>query len=86
MSSGFPFRPEETVEGFWESFVRISAVAWIVYIVFRILNTEWFQDMVGRGGIQNFIPLKASILFAVTIITNYFTASFKTVVYRQSIS
>lgn len=86
MSSEFPFRPEETVEGFWETFVRVSAVAWIVYIVFRILNTNWFGDMVGKGGIQNLVPLKASILFAVTIISNYFVAGFKTMVYRQSIT
>lgn len=86
MSSEFPFRPEETVEGFWESFVRISAIAWIVYITFRILNTEWFTSMVQNGGIKNHIPLKASILFAVTIISNYFAASFRTKIYRQSIS
>lgn len=86
MSSEFPFRPEETVEGGWETFVRVSAVAWVVYIVFRILNTTWFEDMVGRGGVQNHVPLKASILFTITIITNYFTAGFRTMVYRQSIT
>jgi hypothetical protein len=86
MSSEFPFRPEETVEGFWDSFLRISAVAWVVYITFRILNTNWFEDMVVKGGIKNLIPLKASILFSVTIITNYFTAGFKTMVFRQGIS
>lgn len=86
MSSEFPFRPEETTEGFWETFVRVSAVAWVVYLSFRILNTDWFESIIGRGGVKNSIPLKASILFAVTIISNYFAAGFKTVVYRQSIT
>jgi hypothetical protein len=85
MSSSFPFRPEETSEGFFESFIRISAVAWIVYITYRIIESDWVRMMM-RGNVKISTPLKASILFSVTIISSYFTAGFRTRVYRQSIS
>jgi cytochrome c oxidase assembly factor CtaG len=86
MSSGFPFRPEETTEGFWEGFVRISAVAWIVYLSYRIIDSEWLMEVVSKANIRISTPIKASILFGITVIASYFTAGFKTVVYRQSIS
>lgn len=86
MSSSFPFRPEETTEGFWEGFVRISAVAWVVYLSYRILNSDWLMEVISKGDVHISTPIKASILFGVTVIASYFTAGFKTVVYRQSIS
>jgi len=86
MSSSFPFRPEETTEGFWESFVRISSVAWIVYLSYRLLDSDWLGMVMGRGDIKIPTPVKASILFSITILASYFTAGFRTIVYRQSIS
>lgn len=84
--STFPYRPEDTTEGFLESFLRTSGIAWFVYISYRLFESQWFENIVVRGKIKNPIPLKASALFFITILATYFTNSSKTRVYRQSIT
>jgi hypothetical protein len=84
--SSFPLRPEDTKEGFFEAFLRTSGVAWAVYIIYRIFESNWFGTIMVLGNIRNSIPIKASLLFFITVLATYFTNSSKTRVYRQSIT
>ena len=84
--SSFPLRPEDTNEGFFEAFLRTSGVAWAVYVIYRIFESKWFTSVMVFGNIKNSVPIKASILFFITVLATYFTNSSKTRVYRQSIT
>lgn len=82
----FPYRPEDSPENFWDLFLRTSSIAWIVYLTYRIFESDLFTNSQIGGNIKNSIPLKGSLLFFITILATYFTNSSKTRVYRQSIT
>jgi hypothetical protein len=81
----FPERPEDTPEGFIDSFLRISGPAWVVYLVFRIISTDWFERSMKKSGFNHPVILKSSIMFFSTLLVTYFTASFRTRVFVQSV-
>lgn len=81
----FPERPEDTPEGFIDSFLRISGPAWVVYIVYRIISTEWFDRSMRKSGFNYPVILKSSVMFFSTLLITYFTASFRTRVFVQSV-
>jgi hypothetical protein len=87
MSTGpFPYRPEEARESVLELFIRTSAVAWLVWLSYRLLESDMFKRSITGGGIMNSVPIKGSVLFFITVLVTYFTSSSKTRVYRQSIT
>jgi len=85
-STAFPFRPEDSQDGFIELFLRTSGVAWLVWITYRLFESQWFAQTAMFGRLQNSIALKGSILFFITVLATFFTNSSKTRVYRQSIT
>lgn len=85
-SPTFPYRPEEPAEDFFTLFVRTSAIAWLVWISYRLFESEALRGIIANGGIRNSVPIKASILFFITVLATYFTNSSKTRVYRQSVT
>lgn len=85
MTDTFPLRPEQNPEGFLESFLRTSAVAWVVYAVYRFISTERMGELFTRAGFTNLVNVRSAILFSITLVAAYFTGSFRTVVYRQSV-
>jgi len=86
MSDTFPQRPEETQEGFFELFLRTSGIAWFVWLTYRLFESQWFNNSVRFGSMQNSIAVKGSLLFFITVLATFFTNSSKTKVYRQSIT
>jgi len=86
MSSTFPFRPEDSTENFFDLFIRTSAIAWIVWLSYRFFESGTVKEVIAKGGIMNSVPIKASLLFFITVLATYFTNSSKTRVYRQSIT
>lgn len=81
----FPERPEDAPEGFIDSFLRISGPAWVVYLVYRIISTDWFDRSMKKSGFNHPVILKSSVMFFSTLLITYFTASFKTRVFVQSV-
>lgn len=81
----FPERPEDSPEGFIDGFLRISGPAWVVYIVYRIISTGWFDKAMKRAKMNYPVILKSSIIFFTTLLITYFTASFRTRVFVQSV-
>ena len=84
--SSFPNRPEEPTENFFDTFIRTSSIAWIVWLSYRIFESAALRGIIANGGILNSVPIKGSLLFFITILATYFTNSSKTRVYRQSIT
>jgi acyl-coenzyme A synthetase/AMP-(fatty) acid ligase len=84
--SSFPYRPEESKDSPVELFVRTSAIAWIVWLSYRLLESQAFGASILGCQIRNSIPIKGSVLFFITVLATYFTNSSKTRVYRQSIT
>ena len=81
----FPERPEDTPETFIDSFLRISGPAWVVYIIYRIISTDWFEKAMRKANFNHPVILKSSIMFFSTLLITYFTASFRTRVFVQSV-
>lgn len=81
----FPNRPEDTPEGIIDSFIRISGPAWVIYIVYRIISTGWFDNMLKRAKLDSPIIVKSSVIFFAALLVTYFTASSKTRVFIQSV-
>lgn len=81
----FPERPEDSPEGFIDGLFRISGPAWVVYIVYRIISADWFDKAMKRAKMNYPVILKSSIIFFTTLLITYFTASFRTRVFVQSV-
>jgi hypothetical protein len=84
--TSFPYRPEEKKDSPLELFIRTSAIAWIVWLSYRLLESQTFGMSIAGGQIKNSVPIKGSVLFFITILATYFTSSSKTRIYRQSIT
>lgn len=84
--SSFPLRPADVPEGILDTFLRVSGPAWVVYLIYRLLNSKFIEKIITRGDIRNSSAIRGGVIFFGALLITYFTASFKTRVYKQSVT